>query len=238
MYHWTPDMIRCMNDASVYGDYHRRLAEMILPYFSGAGHICDAGCGLGDLSLALSGVIPRITGIDINPRPIAAFRDHCVRHGITNIRAVEGDIRLNPPQIPYDGMIFCLFGKSEEILDIARKQCRGTVAVIKKNYSVHRFSVGKYPTGLDGYTRMQTLLNERRIPFESRTASLEFGQPFRCFKDVRTFFNCYSRDEDPDVLTDDFLRSRIIQIGSDDFPFYMPHQRRIGLIIFQSEEII
>ena len=164
MYRWTPDMIRFMNDASAYGDYHRRLAEMILPYFSGAEHICDAGCGLGDLSLALSGVIPRITGIDINPRPLAALRDHCVRHGITNIRAVEGDIRLNPPQIPYDGMIFCFFGKSEEILDIARQQCRGTVAVIKKNYSVHRFSVGQYPTGQDGYIRMQTLLNERRIP--------------------------------------------------------------------------
>lgn len=237
MYHWTPDMIRFMIDASAYGDYHKHLAEMIFPYFSGAEHICDAGCGLGDLSLALSGRISRITGIDLNPRPIAILRDHCVMKGITNIRAIEGDIRLNPPQIPYDGMIFCFFGRSEEILDIALQQCRGTVAVIKKNYSVHRFSVGKYPTGPDGYTRMHALLSERRIPFESRTVSLEFGQPFRCFEDVRTFFNCYSRDEDPDVLTDDFLRSRVIRTRRDDFPFYMPHQRRIGLIIFRSEQI-
>ncbi len=39
MYHWTPDMIRFMNDASVYGDYHRRLAEMILPYPNHQEHI-------------------------------------------------------------------------------------------------------------------------------------------------------------------------------------------------------
>ncbi len=237
MYHWTPDMIRFMSDASAYGDYHRQIAEMILPYFCRAEHICDAGCGLGDLSLAMSGRIPKITCIDLNPRPIAVLREHCAVRGITNIEAKVADIRLDPPQKPYDGMIFCFFGRSEEILEIAREQCRGTVAVIKKNYSVHRFSVGKYPTGPDGFSRMQTLLKEHGIPFESRIASPEFGQPFRCFEDIRTFFQCYSRDEDPSVLTDDFLRSCVVGTGRKDFPFYMPHQRQIGMICFQSGDI-
>ena len=29
--------------------------------------------------------------------------------------------------VPYDGMIFCFFGMSEEILEIAARQCQGTV---------------------------------------------------------------------------------------------------------------
>ena len=84
---------------------------------------------------------------------------------------------------------------------------------------------------------MQALLTERQIPFESRTASLEFGQPFRSFEDIRAFYNCYSRDEDPSVLTDDFLRGKVIETGRKDFPLYMPHQRQIGMICFQSGDI-
>lgn len=230
-------MIRFMADASAYGDYHQRLAEMLLPYLGAAEHICDAGCGLGDLSAALAPSVPRITCVDIKPQAAAFLRAHCAAENITNIEVLEGDIRLLPPEKPYDGMIFCFFGRSEEILEIAGRQCRGTVAVIKKNYSVHRFSVGNYPTGPDGFSHMQALLTERQIPFESRTASLEFGQPFRCFEDVRAFYNCYSRDEDPDTLTDAFLRSRVIETGREDFPLYMPHRRQIGLICFNAGDI-
>lgn len=237
MYHWTPDMIRFMDDASAYGDYHRRLAEMIRPFLGDGQHICDAGCGLGNLSLELSLFFEKITAIDIKSRPVDILRRHCTERGINNIDALEGDIRLLPPEKPYDGMIFCFFGRSEEILEIARQQCRGTVAVIKKNYIAHRFSVGNYPSGPDGYSRMQTLLTDRQIPFECRTASLEFGQPFRCFDDIRVFYDCYSRDQDPSLLTDEFFRSRVTETGREDFPLYMPHQRQIGMICFQSGDI-
>ncbi len=237
MYHWTPDMIRFMEDASAYGNYHRRLADMIVPYFKKTGHICDAGCGLGDLSLELSDSFERITAVDIKPQAIAVLRDHCKARGVVNIEAVEGDICLLPPEKRYDGMVFCFFGRSEEILEIVRRQCEGTVCVIKKNYSTHRFSVGKYPTGGDDYSHMQTLLTGLNIPFSCASASLEFGQPFRCFEDVRTFYRCYSRDEDPSVLTDAFLRSKIIETGHERFPLYMPHRREIGLVVFQSRDL-
>ena len=237
MYHWTPDMIRFMADASAYGDYHQRIAEMLLPYLGTAGQICDAGCGLGDLSVALAPFVPGVTCVEIKPQAAAFLRAQCAAKNITNIEVLEGDIRLLPPREPYDAMIFSFFGRSEEILEIAGAQCKGTVTVIKKNYSIHRFSVGNHPTGPDGYSHMQALLTERGIPFESRTAALEFGQPFHCFEDVRAFYNCYSRDEDPGLMTDAFLRSRVVETGREDFPLYMPHQRQIGLICFQSGDI-
>ena len=146
MYHWTPDMIRFMADASAYGDYHQQLAEMLLPYLGTAGHICDAGCGLGDLSVALAPFVPRITCVEIKPQAAAFLRAQCAEKNITNIEVLEGDIHRLQPGDPYDAMIFSFFGRCEEILEIAKTQCKGTVAVIKKNYSVHRFSVGNYHT--------------------------------------------------------------------------------------------
>ena len=237
MYHWTDDMIRFMTDASAYGNYHRKLAEIVLPYLEGTTRLCDAGCGLGDLSIALSPSIPEITAIDIKPQAINVLSRHCTERNISNIRTINHDIHSCPPPEPYDGMVFRYFGRSEDILNIAGEQCRGTVVVIKKNYSRHRFSVGNYPTGHDDYTHMQTILQSKKIPFENRRISLEFGQPFRCFEDVRTFFKCYSRDEDPSVLTDEFLYSKVIQTGKDDFPLYMPHRRESGIICFRSEDL-
>ena len=237
MYHWTEDMIRFMTDAAGYGDYHRKLAELILPELRGRNKVCDAGCGLGDLSLALSGEIEKITAVDIKPQAIRKLREKIAAGSIRGIEAVNADIRQMRPVPPYDGMIFCFFGRSEEILDIAGQQCRGTVIAIKKNYNTHRFSVGSYPSGPDGYTRMQAILMERKIPFRNQPVSLEFGQPFRCFEDIRKFYLCYSRDEDPAVLTDEFLRSRVIETGNPVFPFYMPHLRRLGIISFEAENI-
>lgn len=236
MYHWTEDMIRFMKDASAYGTYHRQLASILQPYFSGSRHVCDAGCGLGDLSLELAGAIPEITSIDIKPQAVEVLREHCTQRKITNIHAITGDIRTWKPDKPYDGMIFCFFGKSEEILEIAHSQCRGPVAVVKKDYNTHRFSVGNYPTGPDGFSRMQLILSERKIPFEQQRAVIEFGQPFRCFEDIRKFYLCYMRDEDPSVLTDEFLKNKVIETGRNDFPLYMPHQRKLGIITFRTDK--
>lgn len=237
MYHWTPDMIRFMKDASAYGDYHKRLAELILPWLQECRHICDAGCGLGNLSIELAKERPRITAVDIKPQAIAVLREQVGQLQTRNITIKEGDIRQLPPEEPYDGMVFCFYGMSEEILEIAAQQCQGPVVVIKKNYCTHRFSVGEHPTGPDGYTRMANLLTGRGIPFEGKQAELEFGQPFRNFSDVHAFFTCYSRDEDPAVLTDEFLHSKVIESGNAEFPLYMPHRRQLGIIHFDSGDI-
>ena len=51
MFQWNEEMVRFMRDASEYSDYHRRLVQWMLPDLHPGDHICDAGCGLGYLSL-------------------------------------------------------------------------------------------------------------------------------------------------------------------------------------------
>ena len=66
--------------------------------------------------------------------------------------------------------------------------------------------------------------------------SLEFGQPFRSFEDARRFFETYSKDADKTVITDEFLMERLMP-GEGDFPYYMPHRRKVAILTFESKDI-
>lgn len=232
MYQWTAETLRFMEDACAYGDYFPTLADAVRPYFRQTDRVCDAGCGPGYLSLALAPFVGRLTAVDADPTALAVLRGKAL--AVPNLSVREGDIETLLPETPYDGMVFNFFGKTEQVLRIARHQCSGTVVIIKKNYAFHRFSAGEYPVEKDGFERAKRVLREEEIDFEAQAMELEFGQPFRCFEDIRSFFRCYSQDESPDVLTDDFLLGRIQKTGREDFPYYLPHRRKIGMIVIPS----
>ena len=61
---WEKDMVRFMRDASEYSTYHQELAKRLSPYLNKEMHICDAGCGLGYLSLALAPYVGSVTGVE------------------------------------------------------------------------------------------------------------------------------------------------------------------------------
>ena len=147
MFQWNEEMVRFMRDASEYSDYHRRLAQWMLPDLHPGDHICDAGCGLGYLSLALSPYVRRVTAADRSQEALSVLRENCTHRAVQNIDIRSGDIRADLPDAAYDAMVFCFFGTIEEVVAIARGQCRGTVFVFKKHYATHRFSVGSHPTG-------------------------------------------------------------------------------------------
>ena len=64
MFRWTDDMIRYMADAGRQTDFHRRLTAELLPYLSPQDRVCDAGCGLGFLSLALAPHVRHVTAAE------------------------------------------------------------------------------------------------------------------------------------------------------------------------------
>lgn len=238
MFQWNEEMIAFMRDASEYSSYHRHLARWMLPDLHPEDHICDAGCGLGYLSLALAPHVRRVTAADRSEAALSVLRENCTARGIGNIDILPGDLlRSAPSQAVYDAMVFCFFGRMEEIVSIARRQCRGPVFVFKKNYVSHRFSVESHPTGGSGFSTGRSWLAEQGIPFTADTLELELGQPFRSPEAARRFFLLYTRDEDPSLITDDFLRSRLVQTGQPDFPLYMPHKRPIGCIKFSAEDL-
>lgn len=237
MFQWNEEMVRFMRTASEYGDYHRRLVQRMRPALHSADHICDAGCGLGYLSLALAPYVRRVTAADRSEAALDVLRQNCAARGIRNIDILSGELQPVPLAAPYDAMVFCFFGRMEEIAAVAKAQCRGTVFVFKKNYTSHRFSVGEHPAGWDSFRAGADWLTERGVPFKAETLEPEMGQPFRSMEEARQFFRLYSRDADKSVITDDFLRNKLVETGREDFPLYLPHQRPVGCLKFSVEDL-
>ena len=75
MFVWTPDMIRFMQAANEKSDYHARLAAILAPRLSGCRTLCDAGCGLGSLSAALSPYFDAITAADVSDAALDVLRE-------------------------------------------------------------------------------------------------------------------------------------------------------------------
>ena len=233
MYQWTPEMVRYMGDASAHSDYHARLAALMAPWLTKDMHICDAGCGLGDLAAALTPYAGHVTAVDRNENALAALREK----NLPGVTALCGDIAALTPQRPYDAMVFCFFGGIDEILTLAKRQCRGKVFIITRNYTTHRFSVGSHRTGTYGYRTSHDTLTALGIPFTEETMELEFGQPFRCFADARRFYETYSKDADKAVITDEFLREKLVENPEGKYPWYMPHRRSLALLTFETKDI-
>ena len=77
----------------------------------------------------------------------------------------------------------------------------------------------------------------RGIPFHAVERELPMGQPFRTIDDARRFFQLYRRPDDTTPVTDDFLRQRLTATGREDFPLYLPQNRRFGLLRWETCEI-
>ena len=150
---------------------------------------------------------------------------------------MQGDIASLPPRIPYDAMVFCFFGAMSEILSIAKAQCRGQLFILKKNYLTHRFSAGNIPMEGDRFDRSKALLAKLGIPFEAEEQSLELGQPLASLEEARQFFTLYSRDKASSVFTDAYLKSRLVPGHIPDFPWYLPQEKKVGLIRLHTRDI-
>ena len=237
MYRWDSDMIRFMRDASEYGTYFEELAKWMQPYFAPSDHVCDAGCGLGYLSLELAAMVNRVTAVDMNADALEVLRENCALRDIRNVEIRRGPVEQLTRGKRYDHMVFCSFGGIDQILKIAAQQCEKAVFIVKKNYQNHRFSVGTYSSDAENFEQMCIRLQDAGIPYEAVAMELEFGQPFRKWEDAFTFFNIYSRDPDKTGITETFIQSRLERTAREDFPWYMPHLRRVGCVKINVEDI-
>ena len=235
MFRWEPDMVRFMRDASSYGGYHAELSARIAAHLPKDAHVCDAGCGLGFLSAALAPLCGHVTALDLSENALAVARE--ILAPLPNATVVCADMETYAPDRPFDAMVFCFFGRTEEILRFAKRACRGRVIVIKKNWTHHRFTLEKKTLLHSMLPEMERFLAERRIPFKSETLTAEFGQPLRSEADAVRFFRLYSRDAHPETITFADVAPRLERRDDPVFPLYLPEQKRLGIIAFDTGSI-
>lgn len=234
---WSPDMIRFMRDASEYGTYHSELVKIMEPYISEDMHVCDAGCGIGYLSLELAKKVRRVTAADRNADALKVLEENCRLRGVRNIDIVCGDVFDIAPKEKYSAMVFCYFGRLGDILTAAKRQCAGRVIIFMRNCNEHSFSLSSEAKSGGGFADACRELTGAGIPIEARELEFEFGQPFRNAEDAGRFFEIYSHGENRETITDSFLDGKLTRTGREDFPFYYPGRKKTGCIILNARDI-
>ena len=229
---WTDESIAFLRDAAAMNRYYETVAERNAPQLTENAHICDAGCGIGELSLALKPYCHHVTAVDADEPAIKTLEAHLIK-GVT---AICGDVEALTPKEPYDAMVFCLFGRTEDTLRIARKQCRGKIFLVKRDYSHHRFSAGKISLGEYTAGNTESVLRERGIPYTLERFSAEFGQPFRSIEEAERFFALYNRSES-ETLSAREIEARLTAGPSEEFPYYLPHQKALCLFTIETADL-
>lgn len=224
MFEWNPDKIRFRIDSVQRSTFHQQIARVLAGKFDDPSSVslCDAGCGLGFLSLALSEHFKQITSIDISPLALSVLQRETAMRGIRNISILQEDLLYDPEVIPglYDGMVFSFFGNVSEILQIADPRCHNRIFILKKNDHHHRFSVSHALREHDSMAWALKDLREQGLRFTKEDMSIEDGQPLRSLEDAELFFRLYARGEDKNLITRDYVRSLLQETGDDEFPFY------------------
>ena len=232
MFEWTEERVSFMADACERTDFHEKLAALLAPYLKKTDSICDAGCGLGYLSLALSPLVGHVTAAERDDRALDVLRRQLARRHICNVTPLCTDVLAYTPPVPFDAMVFCFFGSMEEILAAALRQCRGTVLAVVRDDVCHRFSGAPRAPGRHSFDAACGVLKARGAPYTARRAALDFPQPFRTLEDARTFLTLYGGG----APAEDDLRAKLISTGDPDFPWQLPGVRRFGMIAFSTEE--
>lgn len=237
MSEWNEQMIAYMDDASSYGDYFASLSSVILQYIQKDMTVCDAGCGIGQLSFALAPGVKKVTGIDRSESAIK-FCEEKKRISDAPNAGFECKDLLNMSETQFfDVMVFNYFGRMEQIMEIARRHCRRTLIIIKKNYTEHRFSIGRNPIEDREVYGVEEYLKREKIAHRVRLFSHEFGQPFRSIEDALEFFNIYSRDPDKSVINIENVKSRLVKSTNPVFAYYLPHIRNSRIYIIDMKEV-
>lgn len=233
MSEWTDRMIGFMSDASGYGNYFEELSECLSAYLDKDWTVCDAGCGIGQLTISLSPLVKHITGIDRSEPAIGKLKNSLATAGLDNAEAVCADFDNLDSSFVFDAMIFNYYGRMDEILEIARRYCRKRIIVVKKNYTNHRFSIGKNPINESSTSEVSAFLDSRGMRYTTRLFSAEFGQPFRSLEDAVEFFSIYSRDGDRSLINRENVEKRLVETGKTDFPYYLPHRRESMIFVIE-----
>ena len=236
MFRWTDEMIAFMKDAAAAGSYQKELSAWICEKLPQAGHVCDAGCGLGFLSLQLAAQYPKVTAADISDQALAVLRERAEAQNLSNLHILQIDLLHDTPPMVFDAMVFCLFGHMDEVLRIAKRCCRGRVVVIKKAFSHHRFSFSSVPLKDEQTDQAAQYLERLGIPFELETRTFEMGQPLRSLDAAVRFFEVYSKDA-PGTLSKDLVAQRLVHTDDARFPFYLPQSKALGRFTIQTKDI-
>lgn len=228
---WDAQQVEWFGRASAYGSFHQKLAAMVAPCLRPTDSLCDVGCGMGRLSLALAPQVARVTGIDVRPRAVEAMRAEAAARGLANVQAVLGDARRLA--VPYDVVVMSFFGRGvlemRQLLPWCRRRL---VRVLNATVGGHLYP-GKYRRRAIGGEALRAELKALGLPYECLPATLEFGQPLRDMAEAEAFVHSHSGQATA-AEVEEFLKQHLQTTGREDWPFYLPNPKAVEVFIIDT----
>lgn len=223
---WSPEKIRWYADACEYSgnDRNKKLAKAILDVLPPRPHVCDIGCGIGAISLALAKRASKVTAADINGDAVEYLRKAALLRGFSNIETFVGDFRELPPPSPKaDCAVLCMLGGKGYIEEV-KLWADGKVVVITNPSDSHSFSSKPKIREKQNVEKLRSYLLENSYSFTERIISTANGQPFKNFEDAIRFISSYgSQKSRQDIIK--MLNERLEDTGRTDFPLYLPSNK-------------
>lgn len=223
---WTDASIRWMRDAANESRYYQTIAQQIAAYLPPSTRVFDAGGGLGNLARWLSYHVEHVTVMERDPKAVASVRALCP----PNVTAMLGDVFTYLPDRQFDALVLCFFGKSNEILPLARELTSGQTFVIQAAEPGRGFSLDTQAKHRETIADAERMLQEEGVVYKKITFEVEHGQPLRSIEDAIAFFSHYSKRE----VTREEVEQRLTKTDNAEFPFYVPQKRSLAMLQFHA----
>jgi SAM-dependent methyltransferase len=230
---WTKNRIELFKNASEYTGFHGELGQIIRPYLSDGQTLCDLGCGLGLLDLEIAEYVKEITAIDFSEIAIDDYKARLADSGINNIQIFLQDVE-NLDHRKWDVLLLSFFGKVGDELDRIFALAKEKIILITytepllDNDGNPRINGGRPTTA-----EYEQYIKNSGYEYQIILKEMEFGQPFRDIDEARTYFKAYSSEgsgEKQEPLINKNIRS-LTKTDNLHFPYYLPKQNEVGIII-------
>ena len=226
---WNEQTVRWFLDASEYTGFHKALARRIIPHLEPGGTLCDAGCGLGRLSLELAPYVSALNAVDLSENAVEVLRRDVESRGIQNMHASVSDAGALTET--FDFVLMSFFGQLQpaNFLKICRRRLIRIVSADNKS--------GLYPARYrcnvkDTVPMVQEELEGQGISYKLELYSIEFGQPLRSRQDAELYILQNAPEASADEVAG-FLNEKIEHTKNDEFPLYLPNQKELGIFIIE-----
>lgn len=202
------------------------IAEQIAAYLPPTSRVFDAGGGLGDLAIWLSHYVEHVTVIEQNVKAVAAFRARCPQ----NVTAMLGDVFTYIPDVLYDALVLCFFGKPDQLLPLSRELTRGKTFVVQSCDTTRGFSLDETAKRSITIFDLEEAVKQAGIPYSLEQFEVEHGQPFVSLDDAVAFFSYY----DQGAYTPEQVLPHLKKTDDPEFPYYYSKTRRLGLMMYEA----
>lgn len=249
MSEWTPEIVGFMEDAAAFSPYFTRLASLVLRGLGSGSRVCDAGCGLGELSFAMARFGMRVDAVDKSPHAAAHVARLVAEEKRTHAQSASEkidvhccDFKAGLPSEGYDRLIFSLSASYLEALEVAHRAGARSIVVVNK---IHERRSWEQPRG--GWRNRSRLLSmdarpivhdldavacdltRREIDCRISTLRLDLPQPFRNLEAAHRYFALFRTHDYPNGLNDASLERLLAPTTRDGYRWVLPVSRNLAL---------